>query len=290
MPTVTTWPPPGADGVLLVIAHPDDEAMFFAPAVTAVTEKAVAGASASPRRRPHPTPQLRILCLSTGDADGLGRTRARELVRAARSLGVPQDRVAVLDDPRLRDGMRERWARGDVARAVAAELRRAAEGAEGAAKASPRRRGGGSGRGGGWAVLTFDAHGVSGHPNHRDTSAGVAEAASAAAQSGGSGDSTIHSVWQLRSEPLALKFLGPVGALLAVLLAMLGWRRSGGGAAAAVPSPLAVVPARPLPVLASLRAMRQHASQWVWFRWLFVAFSSYGWVNVLERVDVGRRR
>jgi N-acetylglucosaminylphosphatidylinositol deacetylase len=144
-------------------------------------------------------------------------------------------------------------------------------------------------------VLTFDAQGVSGHPNHRDTSAGVAEAA---AQSGGGSsssisgeDNSIHSVWQLRSEPLALKFLGPVGAALAALLALLGRRKSGGAAPPPPPPPplVAIVPAR-APVLASLRAMRLHASQWVWFRWLFVAFSSYGWVNVLERVDVGRRR
>jgi N-acetylglucosaminylphosphatidylinositol deacetylase len=39
--------------VLLLIAHPDDEAMFFAPAVIAL---------ANPELRNH----VRILCLSTG--------------------------------------------------------------------------------------------------------------------------------------------------------------------------------------------------------------------------------
>ena len=33
------------------------------------------------------------------------------------------------------------------------------------------------------------------------------------------------------------------------------------------------------------RAMRQHWSQLVWFRWLYVAFSRYMWVN--EWVEVG---
>jgi N-acetylglucosaminylphosphatidylinositol deacetylase len=87
----------------------------------------------------------------------------------------------------------------------------------------------------------------------------------------------IHSVWQLRSEPLLLKFLGPLGAALGAMLALLLASFSRPAA------PIAVVPA-PRPVLASLRAMRLHASQWVWFRWLFVGLSSYGWVNVLERV------
>lgn len=273
MPTTITarWPPPDAEGVLLVIAHPDDEAMFFAPAVTAVTTGGGNGA----RSTPPPLP-LRLLCLSTGDADGLGQTRARELVRAAQELGVPEEHVTVLDDPRLRDGMRERWEARAVAEAVAAELGRAAKGRRTAT--TTRRRGGGGGDNGskGWALLTFDGWGVSGHPNHRDTSRGVV--AMAAAQSGTATPNNIHSVWQLRSEPLLLKFLGPLGAalgaLLALLLALLSVRRAGA---------IAVVPA-PRPVLASLRAMRLHASQWVWFRWLFVGLSSYGWVNLLERV------
>jgi len=31
--------------------------------------------------------------------------------------------------------------------------------------------------------------------------------------------------------------------------------------------------------LAGVRAMRQHGSQLVWFRWLYVSFSRYMWVN-----------
>lgn len=61
--------------VCLLIAHPDDEAMFFAPAVLSLT-------------RPASGNSVRILCLSTGDADGLGDTRRRELRKSARLLGV----------------------------------------------------------------------------------------------------------------------------------------------------------------------------------------------------------
>jgi N-acetylglucosaminylphosphatidylinositol deacetylase len=281
MPTTITtrWPPPDAEGVLLVIAHPDDEAMFFAPAVTAVTGGGGGDGGSGGARS---TPPLRLLCLSTGDADGLGQTRARELVRAAQELGVPEEHVTVLDDPRLRDGMRERWEQGAVADAVAAELGRAAAATKGGgrtATTTTRQRGRGDTEPKkGWAVLTFDGWGVSGHPNHRDASRGVVAMAAAQSGTARTTPSNIHSVWQLRSEPLLLKFLGPLGAalgaMLALLLASLSLRR---------PAAIAVVPA-PRPVLASLRAMRLHASQWVWFRWLFVGLSSYGWVNVLERV------
>lgn len=73
--------------ICLLIAHPDDEAMFFAPAVLALT-------------RPETGNHVKILCLSTGDADGLGETRKKELVKSAMLLGLRQeDDVFVIDSP-----------------------------------------------------------------------------------------------------------------------------------------------------------------------------------------------
>ena len=78
---------------LLVTAHPDDEAMFFAPAVLCLARSV----------------EVHILCLSSGDYDGLGAVRARELPHACACLGVPPARVRVLDDPQLRDGPCTHW-------------------------------------------------------------------------------------------------------------------------------------------------------------------------------------
>lgn len=73
--------------ICLLIAHPDDEAMFFAPSVLALT-------------RPAAGNHVRILCLSTGDADGLGATRRRELQRSAVLLGLrSEEDVVVVDSP-----------------------------------------------------------------------------------------------------------------------------------------------------------------------------------------------
>jgi len=41
----------------------------------------------------------------------------------------------------------------------------------------------------------------------------------------------------------------------------------------------------PIQYVTALRAMRKHASQLVWYRWLYVSFSRYMWVNDL--VEVG---
>ncbi|KAJ8608967.1 hypothetical protein MRB53_039406 [Persea americana] len=93
--------------ILLLTAHPDDESMFFAPLLTRLT-------------RPSAGNRVKILCLSTGDANGLGDVRKGEVKRAAEMLGVENGErdVLVLDDQRFRDGMGEVWGREGVVDAL----------------------------------------------------------------------------------------------------------------------------------------------------------------------------
>lgn len=71
--------------VLLVIAHPDDEAMFFVPSMLKVMTTGF----------PH------VLCFSTGNYDGLGGIRSKELVKSCRVLGIPASNVMVCDHKEL---------------------------------------------------------------------------------------------------------------------------------------------------------------------------------------------
>jgi len=101
--------PPSLRGkrVILLIAHPDDESMFFNPTLQALT---------------HPSLQnhLKILCMSTGNADGIGETRRLELEKAAVHLGLRRrEDVFVLDDERFKDGMDEDWKPEDIVRVLA---------------------------------------------------------------------------------------------------------------------------------------------------------------------------
>ena len=79
--------------VLLVTSHPDDESMFFGPTIQAAKRMGA---------------QVHILCLSTGNADGLGEVRAKEL-----------DAAGVLFRRRVGQFSRRRgasrWLRGEVA-------------------------------------------------------------------------------------------------------------------------------------------------------------------------------
>lgn len=86
--------------VVYVIAHPDDEVMFFLPLVLELA-------------KPHHHNHILIVCFSDGDADGLGPIRRQELERSAKMLGI--DKVTILN---FEDGMNITWNADSVADAL----------------------------------------------------------------------------------------------------------------------------------------------------------------------------
>lgn len=269
--------------MLLVIAHPDDEAMFFVPTVLALARDG---------RRVH------LLCLSTGDFGGgaeLGRVRAQELRESAtRALGVIQaDDVEVVDDEELRDGPLHQWNVEKIGRIVGEYVQ--ARGVE--------------------TIITFDEGGVSGHLNHIAVHHGVARylalhsqqqkhirkrstinsslppasppssssssiltyrGSSACSDEAASSQSSTHPQrsssegdqvrgFKLETTSLARKYLGPLDVLWSMLVSE--------GVVFLTPLHLAFWPAH--------RCMLAHRSQYVWFRRLYVPFSRYSYVNSL---------
>ena len=80
--------------VLLVIAHPDDEAMFFSPLLTMLAAT---------------TCKVSIVCLSTGNYAGLGQIRRQELLLSADNYSISREHVHVVDHELLQDGMLNNW-------------------------------------------------------------------------------------------------------------------------------------------------------------------------------------
>lgn len=76
--------------ILYVIAHPDDEAMFFVPSILSLREKN----------------KLFMLCLSNGNFAGLGNIREKELERSCEELRFHKT-PTVVEDQDLQDGMNE---------------------------------------------------------------------------------------------------------------------------------------------------------------------------------------
>ena len=125
---------PNRDRVALVIAHPDDEAMFFAPTIKELVSEGK---------------ELTVICFSNGGFDGLGQIRAEELQASCQGLGVSH--VHLIDHPELQDGPKESWSHSLIAQLLQEHQK---EGRYG-------------------TFITFDDRGVSGHPNHISVHYGV---------------------------------------------------------------------------------------------------------------------
>eukprot|EP00808_Paulinella_micropora_P018055 g55492.t1 len=229
--------------VLVVIAHPDDESMFFAPTLASL--RALSCCSSW------------ILCFSTGDADGLGSVRKKELVRAARHFSIPESHVAIVDHPRLQDGMRNEWDPKIMQDILTSTIKENSIN----------------------VVISFDSHGVSGHPNHKACYHAMRRARAQQPHSG----SDI-KWYTLQSTNLIRKYLSFLDVF--TLFDFVGSPSNGFGlfchkqqhSVASVRLLLAASP------MESHRGMQMHRSQFVWYRRLFVIFSRYAYINVLEHL------
>ena len=113
---------------LLIIAHPDDECMFFGPTIFLLIRSNI---------------PLYVLCLSDGDFNGQdGDRRHSELLHALNVMGVSSDNVLLAKSDDLKDG--DEWCSATVRDAVLNHTE----------KLSIKN------------IITFDDYGVSGHPNH----------------------------------------------------------------------------------------------------------------------------
>ncbi|KAF8734832.1 Extracellular triacylglycerol lipase precursor, partial [Rhizoctonia solani] len=202
--------------ILILTAHPDDECMFFSPTILALKKQ----------RR-----ELRGLCLSVGNADGLGPTRAQEFVSSYAVLGLIPEELEILDHPELQDDIKTSWNTSLIADIVNKYVK------------SHRIQ----------SIITFDQHGISSHPNHIS----LYHAASSLRPQ--------VQLWTLYTTGVLAKYTGYLGAVFPSA------------------SDQGVVFASGIEgYLTALSAMKQHWTQLVWFRWLYVGWSRYMWVNELR--------
>lgn len=244
--------------ILLLIAHPDDEAMFFSPTLTYLT-------------RPELGNMVIILCLSSGDADGLGAVRKKELVESALMLGVRErEHVVVLEDEKLRDGMGEVW----DAKYIASILTRYF--APQAAKQSPKE----PPKANVDAIITFDSAGVSGHPNHIALLAGSRSFLSSL-MARHSGWTCPVALYTLTSTNMLRKYASVLDCPFTVGRSIFARKEKG-----EFPSPLLMV-SGPGDLRRAQRAMTSgHRSQMRWFRWGWIGMSRFMVINDLRKVKV----
>lgn len=242
--------------ICLLIAHPDDEAMFFSPTLLSLA-------------RPELQNRIFILCLSSGDADGLGHIRKKELTKSALLLGIPSaDQVVVVEDERFQDSMTQHWDAKEVAKVLqhyfAPKMKTMS--ADSAPEAMID------------AIITFDETGVSSHPNHISLFHGASTFLRNLMQRH-SGWETPVKMYTLTTTNFVRKYSSVIDAMLTVVMSLFQKKKSGD-----FPTPMLAVSGVGGLRKAQMAMTSAHQSQMRWFRWGWIGISRYMVVNDLQKV------
>ncbi len=52
---------------------------------------------------------VKVLCLSNGNADGKGNVRRSELIESVKKFGITEDNIIIIDHDSLQDGFNNAW-------------------------------------------------------------------------------------------------------------------------------------------------------------------------------------
>lgn len=262
--------------ILILTAHPDDEVMFFAPTILALTDPTLGN-------------HVKLLCLSNGSGDGDGVVRRAELIKSAEMLGIRKDDVLCLDDPQLQDGPTV-WPTAYISKMLLGSF--APGHAQIPSNQAPKATID--------ALITFDQHGVSSHPNHASCYDG-ARAFLNTLMSKHAGWASPLTVYALRSVSLPRKYVWILDAPITVVQAMSSLmfasdkdkkslkafaRGEGGGKKGEMPTWLLYVNGIRSWNKAQRAMVTGHKSQMRWFRWGWVGIGRYLVVNDLRRIKV----
>ncbi|CAF0819260.1 unnamed protein product [Rotaria sordida] len=117
--------------LLLVVAHPDDECLFFSPTLHVL------------QKQYHVN--LSLLVFSRGNHIGLGHIRAMELYDSCKALNISKERCISLDLPNIQDNPNVWWSEKQLIPMINEYINK-------------------------WSIdilVSFDNKGISGHINHR---------------------------------------------------------------------------------------------------------------------------
>jgi N-acetylglucosaminylphosphatidylinositol deacetylase len=248
--------------LLLLTAHPDDETFFFGPTLTSLIPSSGVSLSPKPGHIHSNSVQVYTICFSVGNADGLGYIRRRELWGSLDIIGVDEDKRWVLDKNEFQDNITASWNISLIATTVHEFV-------------SDHDIS---------IILTFDSYGVSGHPNHYSLYHGVSQLLAMPP----TGIKSPLAAYSLTSKSVVTKYIGILAPILVKL--KMSFFRVIQSAGRGTEDSSARVLVRPI-FVAGIReyyravlATLQHRSQLAWFRWLYMVFSQYLWVNEWERI------
>lgn len=273
--------------ICLLIAHPDDEAMFFSPTVLALTV-------------PDAGNHLKILCLSNGlsatssssvllyihvirvgNADGLGDIRKEELAASATLLGLRSSSdVLVIESSKFPDSMTTKWPAADIAQLLSSAF-------SPTSSASPKKvtKSHDEPTATIDTLITFDAHGISSHPNHISLYHGARHWLSSL-MAGRSGWKCPVEMYTLTSTNIFRKYIGFLDSPATLIIG--GWRAAGMAQRKKREEPPSLLFISDFgQYRTGQNAMvKAHKSQMRWFRWAWICIGRYMVVNDLKRESI----
>jgi N-acetylglucosaminylphosphatidylinositol deacetylase len=238
--------------VMLITAHPDDEVMFFLPTMKYVDV---------------------VLCLSDGNANGLGNIRKIELKQAVKALS--RGKVEIIST-KFQDGFKQEWNANDIALEIESTLN--------VIDTNNKPI----------ILLTFDEIGISNHPNHIACHYGVEEflyrnrkqlfSQKSTATDQDDVDSIIPNhhnkkkiemihAFSLKSDSILKKFTSVIGVTIHILMKNLLQRQ---------PCKCCIFNAS---MIYAYQAMMLHQSQFVWFRKIFVIMARCLYLNEFMEIS-----
>jgi len=220
------------------------------------------------------------VCMSSGNAEGLGDIRKSELVSSCKLLGIPsaETAVTVLEHPSLPDSMTTMWPVDVISSLLSESLKEAREQPNEGSDTID-------------TILTFDSQGISSHPNHISLLAGAKyfiQQNSAQRNSNPHDDKNGKNkdilLYTLTSVPIYRKYI----SVLDILPTAFIHRQTGiefGGTAGA-PKSVVYVSGWDEYRTAQRAMVEGHKSQMVWFRWGWISLSRYMVTNDLVLGEV----
>lgn len=210
----------GKKNVCLITAHPDDECMFFGPIMRQMVKN---------------SNNIFVLCMTNGNYDGQGPARAKELESScAHLIDSNLSNVTLINETELPDSPKATWNKELCISIIQKYIKDN--------KID--------------IVITFDAHGISSHPNHCFLYTAMKSLPC---------DQNIQ-VFYLKTINVFRKY----SFLFDIIPSLLD-----GSTHLAVSSPFDYI--------VSYRSMLEHKSQLVWFRYLYIVFSRYMLINCLRK-------
>jgi N-acetylglucosaminylphosphatidylinositol deacetylase len=210
--------------VLFVIAHPDDECMFFGPTILKLIENN----------------DIYVLCLTVGNHYDQGSVRKGELYKSCTTLGILQSNIMIMNNTRMPDNPKVIWSAKKTSRILLDHIESLTID----------------------EVFTFDIGGVSGHLNHASVFYAFARLCLAGEIPKDVTVFLLDSVNKVRKYSL---FLDTALSVLPFYkrLYVVSMRESG----------------------TIRKAMHQHKSQMVWYRFLYIYLSRYMYVNAYKELE-----